>query len=356
MKESPLRLLVLTDGGWDHASSRIRGVQYQPLLETAGYRVRWIPRVPERGEGVLRRGAFALGKRARWVQRVALLSLGWWDLVYVQRTFLPRWVLAYLRRRGIPLVYDFDDALYLRAPDQTAAMVEAASEVVVSSPELVAFCEAHGAVPTVIPTPVDVDRIRPGEGGQEGEGPLVVGWIGSPWTAPYLQTIAPALAEAAARRPLRLLAVGAGAEGVAAPGLPVEVEQWSFEREPEHLARMTVGVMPLPDTPWAQGKGGYKLLLYMAAGLPVVASPVGINREIVREGVNGFLAADAAAWVEALVRLHDDPALRRAMGAAGRALAEEHYSRRACFASLRAVLDRAACTPSGTSTVFPALL
>ncbi len=342
MMRSAPRILMLTDGGWDHASSRIRAVQYQPLLEEAGYEVRWLPRVPERGEGARGRIAFALEKRARWVQRAALLGLGRWDLVYVQRAFLPRWTLALLRRRGIPLVYDVDDALYLDAPDRTAAMVEAACEVTVSSPELAAFCRAHGEEPVVVPTPVDVDRIQPPESQREAGEPLVVGWIGSPWTAPYLREITPALAEVAAQRPLRLLVVGAGSEVVAAPGLSVEAEPWSYEREPEHLARMDVGVMPLPATPWAAGKGGYKLLLYMAAGLPVVASPVGINREIVREGETGFLADDAAAWAEALLRLHDDPALRQAMGATGRALAVERYSRHVCFDSLRAVIARVA--------------
>jgi glycosyltransferase involved in cell wall biosynthesis len=94
----------------------------------------------------------------------------------------------------------------------------------------------------------------------------------------------------------------------------------------ELLQDIDIGVMPLPDTPWERGKCGYKLIQYMACGKPVVASPVGVNSEIVRHGESGFLAETDAEWEEALTMLAADPGLRQRMGAAGRRRVEEEYS------------------------------
>jgi len=107
---------------------------------------------------------------------------------------------------------------------------------------------------------------------------------------------------------------------------PFEAVAWSEEGEVDALRAFDIGVMPLPDTPWERGKCGYKLIQYMAVGLPVVASPVGVNTKIVQEGVNGFLAADDAAWAQALRTLAADAEMRGKFGAAGRRLVEEQYT------------------------------
>ena len=319
---------MLTYGGWSHASSRIRAAQLVPLLDPP-FTVRWLPRVPD-GGGRLGR---AVAKRTQALRRASALKNA--DLVFAQRTFLSP---AQLRSLRVPLVYDFDDALYLDAPDATAAMVRAARRVVVSTPELATFCEAHGKTPVVIPSPVDTDRVTPRTEAPSGE-PLTVGWLGSPWTAPYLETVAEALGAVARQRSVRLLLVGAG--DVRVEGVETERVAWSVDAEPEALRRMSVGIMPLPDDPWTRAKGGYKLLAYMAAGLPCVASPVGVNRDIVEPGRTGFLAATPQEWTEALVRLADDADLRASMGKEGRALAVTRYSRTVCGAALRCVLEEA---------------
>ena len=319
-------LLMLTYGGWSHASSRIRAAQYAEMLP---FRVRWIPRMPD-GGGPLRR---AVTKRVQAARRSA--ALGSADLVFAQRAFLSP---AQLRRLRAPLVYDVDDALYLDAPRETAAMVRAAARVVVSTPDLLPFCAEHGADATVIPSPVDTDRVTPRQ--HDASGPFTIGWMGSPWTTPYLDTLAEALEAVAQQRDVRILLVGADASALA--GLPnVERLPWTFDGEPEALRRMSVGIMPLPDDPWTRAKGGYKLLAYMAAGLPTVGSPVGINRDIIMPGTTGFHATTPAEWTEALLRLCDDAPLRAAMGQAGRARAVAQYSRTVCAAALARVLDDA---------------
>jgi len=150
-----------------------------------------------------------------------------------------------------------------------------------------------------------------------------IGWIGSPSTARYLRDIAPALAEVCRDGHARVRLVGSGA--IDLPGVPVEVVAWREDSEVEEIRGFDVGVMPLPDEPWARGKCGFTLIQYMACWLPVVASPVGVNAEIVEEGGNGFLAADREAWVKALEALRVDAALGRRLGAAGRGKVEARY-------------------------------
>jgi glycosyltransferase involved in cell wall biosynthesis len=158
-------------------------------------------------------------------------------------------------------------------------------------------------------------------------GAIRLGWIGSPLTSAYLEWLRPVLGELASRIPFRIILVGASPAALA--GLPVERVAWSPATEAAHLARFDIGLMPLPDLPWERGKCGYKLIQYMASSLPVVASPVGANRDIVVPGETGFLAETPADWVSALTRLAQEPALRRRMGMAGRRRAEWHYSLRA---------------------------
>lgn len=324
------RVLLVTQGAWDHAPSRVRAAAYLPALRAAGLRVTWIPRIPPGPNGVRR----AVSKRVRTGLRAGAVWAGPWDLVLAQRQHLPTSLLRRLQARGIPLVYDFDDALHLHDA-QTDAMVTSAARVVVSAPELAEYCARLGVDAVRIPTPVDVDRFTPAPPPEAG--PFVIGWVGSPFTTSYLDEVAGALARLSAERPVRVVLVGADASA-ALPGVDVERIPWSYDGEPLAIRRMHVGIMPLPDTPWTRGKAGYKLLLYMATGRPVVASPVGVNTEIVREGETGFLAHTEAEWYRVLRCLADDPDLRVAMGEAGRRRAETDYSRAVCTPALLHVL------------------
>ncbi len=152
---------------------------------------------------------------------------------------------------------------------------------------------------------------------------LTIGWIGSPATEHYLQILARPLARLAAERRIRLLVIGG--RNVALPGVDVVMQDWSRETEVQSITGIDVGVMPLKNSPWEQGKCGYKLIQYMACAIPVVGSPVGVNSTIVTEGVNGFLAKDEDAWYDALSRLAADAALRAEMGNAGRRRVEDGY-------------------------------
>ncbi|HQG36291.1 MAG TPA: glycosyltransferase, partial [Bacteroidales bacterium] len=136
----------------------------------------------------------------------------------------------------------------------------------------------------------------------------------------------------------KFLIVGANSS-FSISGVDCTVRPWSFERECDDLNEMDVGIMPLPDDEFAKAKGGYKLYLYMAAGIPCVASPVGINNIIIRHGENGFLADSEKEWIDSLRILLTDAKLRKTMGRTGREYAMKYYDRKICFMSIMEIID-----------------
>jgi glycosyltransferase involved in cell wall biosynthesis len=148
-------------------------------------------------------------------------------------------------------------------------------------------------------------------------------WIGSPSTAQYLFGLAEPLAELAKRNSFTLRVIGAGE--VVMPGVDVESVLWSADTEASLIAECDVGIMPLRGTPWDEGKCAYKLIQYMACGLPTVASPVGANLEVLIESKTGFFAETPSEWVSKLELLFSDVALRQCLGLAGRARVMDGY-------------------------------
>ena len=165
-------------------------------------------------------------------------------------------------------------------------------------------------VPTVVDTNVYGPAMEP-----RTDRPLTIGWIGSPSTWTFVNPLIPLLTELAKRLNLNVRVVGAGPQTDIPPRF--EFLQWSEAEEIRLIQGMDIGIMPLPDEPWARGKCGYKLIQYMACGLPVVASPVGVNTDIVDHGSNGFLASGLQEWAAAVTALAQNAALRLAMGAEG---------------------------------------
>lgn len=287
--------------------------------------------------------AFYEGQRRPWgtvaaayVRRMTkLLSRGRFDLVWIEKEALP-WLPAICEESILgktPFVMDIDDAWFARYSEGRNPLVREvlggklerlaakARLVVAGNGVLADWAERAGARSVeVIPTVIDLRRYPP-PGFRSGEKSLTVGWIGSPPNARYLRLVAEGLARCGN---IRLLVVGGN--GVSIPGVPTEHLPWAEETEAGILAEFDVGIMPLSDGLWEQGKCGYKLIQYMAAGRPVVASPVGVNVQLVQHGVNGFLAKDADEWAEFVGRLAGNPALRAEMGATGRMMVEQNYS------------------------------
>jgi glycosyltransferase involved in cell wall biosynthesis len=205
---------------------------------------------------------------------------------------------------------------------------------VVSTDLLAEFARRYNPHVTVIPPTVEVDRYVPRRHAG-GTGPVVLGWSGSPTTVEYLGVISGALRRVAEKTPIEVRLMGAD---FPLPGVPSSYRVWSADIEIEELQSYDVGLMPLADDPWTRGKGAMKALLYMAVGVPVVASPVGVTPRVVEHGRNGLLAASEDEWVTHLLALAADTPRRKALGMQGRATVERWYSPRVQAPRLAQVL------------------
>ena len=335
------RLLILSRYDRQGASSRLRTMQYIPYLQAAGLDVEVsslfdAAYLTDMYRGVRKPSQLMTYYRRRlermrgaqpdiiWLEKEALPWLPW----LAERTALPR---------GVPVVSDYDDAIFHRYDRHRSKLVRfslgnkidrvmAHSALVTAGNSYLAerAASAGSSQIRIVPTVVDVDayHVQPSH---VGACRPRVGWIGTPETwEKFGQPMLDLVRQVGSTHHAVFRAVGAGQ---AQPNSEdVEFLDWSEDSEVSLIQGMNIGIMPLPDTPWARGKCGYKLIQYMACGLPVVASPVGVNSDIVEHGVNGFLAETDAEWKTVLEMLLRDPDLRRQMGAAGRKKVEEHYS------------------------------
>lgn len=358
-----LRVLFIAPHPVEGPSTRFRICQFLPFLEANGIACEVRPFFTSAEARAIYRDC-GTGRKVALTLRAALRRLGdiaragRFDIVYILREafpFGPPLVERALRRRAGRMVFDFDDAIdlpssaydnpldRLRDFSKPATLVRLADMVVPGSRWLAGRALAMGADPArveVLPTVVDAGLFRPAPRRAAGEGP-VVGWIGTPRNTAYLRPLTGVIAALARRHPgIRFRFVGA--ERFDCGGLPVEFRDWALEREVAEIQGFDIGIMPLPDDDFARGKCGFKLIEYMACGLPTVASPVGANLDILREGETGFLARDPKGWEDALSALAQDPALRARMGAAGRARVEAQYCLAAVAPRLLATLRRAA--------------
>lgn len=344
LKCKTYKTLVLTYGSKDHASSRLRAILYfDAFIKLLNFKIFWIPeRLQKNKHPVHKWIVLPISKRILKIKRFIFIVFGRFDIAYIQRSFLSEWMLRILKEKKTKIIFDFDDAIYLNFPNQknnnanTLNMLKAADRIIVSSPVLADYCSNQNMVNIeIINTPVETERIHMPV--QKNNKNIIIGWIGSPYTTFYLTEIGPALKIICNRFNAKLLVIG-GSEQFTLEGVPVESHLWQFDMESEYLEKMDIGIMPLRSDDYSKGKGGYKLFQYMAAGLPIVASPVGINAGIVVNGKNGFLADSNEEWVKYLTLLIENPEERKRMGRTGRIWAEEKYSLEHCSELLVATI------------------
>jgi glycosyltransferase involved in cell wall biosynthesis len=317
------RLLALTVGDQHVASVRYRVLAHVPALEAAGFSVRVRHPLAAGGD---------LGRLADLV-RDSVGPAGE-DVLFVHRKTYPPPFSRSLSRKGRAFVFDMDDALDLPPPGRELdeavitrylknfeATIRDADLVLCGNAELAAKV-AHGRT-AIVPTPIDTTRFAPGAV-KPATGPTL-GWVGHSDNLPYLASLAGPLRELARKHPALKLVVAAD-RPIKIPGVTVEFREWRLEDEVVCFNDFAVGLMPLEDTPWARAKCAFKAIQYMALGIPTVASPVGMNRELIKDGVNGFLPGDSAGWLTALDALLGDDHLRRKIAAEGRATVERDYA------------------------------
>lgn len=359
--KAPVSVRLLSKFARMGASSRLRMLQYLPLLAESGISVDHRPLLSDAYVKVLYAGrqyasrilaARYYAKRIGELWRVNTNDLDWVEGEFLP--FLPRGFEKTLMRGNRPFIAEYDDALFHRydlssnramramLSDKIDIVMRDAACVIAGNRYLADRAHQAGAAQVeVIPTVVDRTRYTPTEHRERRQ--LVIGWIGSPVTQHYLYALQRPLREVCARYGATVRLIGAHPDIAGRlPGVPLECVPWTEQDEAERLSEMDVGIMPLLDGPWERGKCGYKLVQYMACGLPVLASPIGVNSDLVKSNENGFLPITSEDWVDTLSVLLSNVEVRQRLGAAGRGRVETELCIQAQAPRLAEIMRRIA--------------
>jgi glycosyltransferase involved in cell wall biosynthesis len=356
-----MRVLFFTLGTEVLASSRTRVHQYIPYLQKEGVVCTVHPAGLDRrlilsvqgGPGWKLPLVQAWGRLEKAIRGALFFCrVPFYDVAFVQKILLPIPFQKLLRVLNSRIIFDFDDAIYVPHQVQRSFwpaetnrrwfehMLSISQWVVLENQYTAAYARPFSKQILQITGPIEVHRYTP-RSGVEPRDRIVLGWVGTPSNTIYLEILRETLERLGQQYPhVSLLLVGAASFHL--ENMPVEIRPWSLVTEVTDLQQFDIGLMPLPDDEWSRGKGGYKLLQYMAIGIPSIASPVGIVSEMIVEGENGFLAITSEEWYEKLGCLIEDPGLRARMGQKGRKVAEEQYSFEVAVPQLWAVLREVA--------------
>ena len=337
-----MRILTLTRYERLGSSSRVRFYQYFPYLKSHGVD---ITSAPFFKDSYVQR--IYTGQRvnsisilhAYWKRLSVLLESAKTDLLWVEKElfpWLPAWFESLMQTRGIPYVVDYDDAVFHRYDLHRSILVRSllknkidrvmrhAVLVVAGNAYLADRAKQAGAKRIeYLPSVVDVSSYQTKK--NEIKSPFRIGWVGSPITVPYLDVVRDALMQLSKEADIHVTLIGSG-EIAPFSNISTTILPWDEETERFIGGLFDVGIMPLVDGPFERGKCGYKLVQYMAGGLPIIASPVGVNSQMIEPGVNGYLASTTEEWLKAFRSLIHDNQLTMEMGRAGRQKAERLYN------------------------------
>lgn len=328
-------------------SQRFRIGLYLPYLDRAGFRYKIRSFYAPGAAKITAQKGRALSKARLLLSGIlrrcyTLLFEAWaYDYIFIQREAAPvgpplfEWTVAKLWRKKV--IYEFDDAVWIptyskrsglyglfKAPWKISYNCKWSYKVVAGNHFLHDFAKKYNSNTCIIPTCVDTEAKHNKIKEHEDKSHVVVGWTGSHSTLKYLHEIAPVIQKLQRELGITFLVIcNKSAEEILPDSLFVP---WSAASEVSDLLQMDIGVMPLEDNDWSRGKCGFKLIQYMSLGIPVVASPVGVNAEIVTDGVEGFLCGRPEEWEQALRTLIQSADLRKKMGSAGRKKIENNYS------------------------------
>ena len=359
-----MRVLFLTTYPVEAANTRYRVQQFFPYLQSVGIECEltsFLSRElffefyqPRQKFSNLLGMVQALGRRLGDV-----LQARHYDVVFVEREALLlgppvlEWLLARVMRQ--PVVFDFDDAIFLPAqnsirgslatwlkyPAKTARTLALSTQIIAGNEYLAAYAKRYNPSVTILPTVVDVTQYAAAAPVARASEDLVIGWIGTHSTAPYLEIVAPALTQLARQHRFVFRVIGAGRD-VQIPGVVVENRPWKLATEIADFRDLDIGIYPIDDNEWSQGKCAFKAIQYLAAGVPCVASPVGMTKEVITDQVTGLFADTAAQWEQALEKLLKSTELRQQFSEAGQLHIARAYSLQVHAPRLAAVLRAAA--------------
>lgn len=327
-------------------SQRFRFEQYLPYLTAQGFECHFSYLLNEKEDKIF----YSPGKifsKAGIVLKSALkrlhelFTIRRYDIVFVQRESFMLGTSFFeerIKKAGVKLIFDFDDAIWLpnvspankafhwlKSPTKVARILALADKVIAGNAYLEAYARKYNPNTIIIPTTIDTKyHIPPAP--KPSENLVVIGWTGSASTNAYLKAFIPILTQLKEKYPSQI-AFHMISDVPLDSSIPfIRFIPWKEETEIKVLSELDIGIMPLPDDPWARGKCGLKGLQYMALEIPAVVSPVGVNTEIIQDGENGFLAATEEEWIKKLSLLIESPQLREKLGKAGRKTVVEKYS------------------------------
>lgn len=361
-----MKILMLTRYGHLGASSRLRSLQYIPYLKKLGFEIeitslfddeyiQELYRIRRKNINELNGKTLytsqssvpiSINEKSKkrialsYVKRFKILLTSYnYDLLWIEKElfpWLPPLAEQVLRWVRIPYLIDIDDAIFHKYDshgsgwvrfilgNKIRSVMSNANLVVAGNNYLAQYARDAGAPKVeIIPTVIELSRyplnyLRP-----VTDGPVKIGWIGTPSTVWYLSVIKDILQKIQQSYPIELVIVGGGVMDIGS--VPVKSFDWSEETEVINIQSFDIGIMPLTNSPFELGKCGYKLIQYMACSIPVIASNVGVNSDIIDHGINGFIANTENEWFESLEKLIIDDTMRRDMGRSGRAKVEVEF-------------------------------
>lgn len=348
MQSKPSKVLFLLPYPLGLApSQRFRVEMLLPLLDGEGIAYTLRPFLSSKTWDVLYKGGSifskVLGIIKGYFRRLCtvLIEAPDYEVIFIHREAAPmgppvfEWYLAKVLKKKI--IYDFDDAIWIpntSAENKLVTIFKASgkirlicqwSEVISAGNDYLCKFAADNNTARVVKMPTVVDTLsRYRSAKKQSSGGVNIGWTGSHSTLKYLDRIVPVLKELRKTTPFDFLVIADKK-----PALDINdwtFIPWSAASEIEDLQKIDIGLMPLEQDEWAEGKCGFKLIQYLALGIPAIASPVGVNKQIIEENVNGFLCADDTRWLNALKTLISDTELRQRFGEAGRKKIVEEYS------------------------------
>jgi len=340
-----VKVVFFPEGDFISSSTRIRVYDIAKVLSESGIECRIIQhKIPHIHSPLdyVKKGLFYIYTFLRVLLEFSKTKKD--DIIFIHRYsavpgfFLIDLIPKYILRRKV--VFDFDDAIYLGPslikriialePMRTNLLIKSSDLVIVSSHYLKEYADKFTDKCVLIPTSIDMARFSSYvRKNWKADKTVKIGWIGSPTTLRYLNIISDSLAILGKNHSIEFTVIGANKHESEIPrfqNVTLNILDWSYEKELEYLSKLDIGVMPLLDSEWEKAKAGFKILEYIALKIPVVASDVGENRYIIKDGYNGRLCASKEEWVIALEELIEKEELRKTFGQRGHQSVIDKYS------------------------------
>jgi glycosyltransferase involved in cell wall biosynthesis len=356
-REKNMKILFVVPCTPYFPSGIVRVEQYFPFLDARGIQYDWFNyqttrvqswlekldlRSPIWGGGrwgrlAMRASIHASGVPYRIYSLLRLLAVApQYDLVFINAVLLPAWAVRVLKRRNPHIVFDFDDAVFLRNPRRAEATARNAWFLTPGSHFLFDYARQFNKSVLLLPSAVQLSRYTLPQNDPIVDRPFRIGWIGSPSTMKYLKILEePLMILKKKAINFELVLIGTRERSDLLPEIPgvsiCNIPYYTGEQIPDLVEQFDIGVMPMTDGSWERGKCAMKAIIYMAGAKPALCSPVGENTYVIQDGVNGFLPASSAEWASRIESLYLNPAYLHEIGLEGRKTVERSYSDEACF-------------------------